>query len=375
MASTDTQAATPTIPFEIASTYSTRHSFDVDPKTLAVGTPTQATPVQIPAVGYLAGIWLHFKGTTEGNPPSANAHPDAPWNIISNISFRNAAGADLISAVNGYDLYLMNKYGGQLGPYSDPGNWVNFQPTAQANAYNFALYLPICFDLTEASGLLPALRSSENYQLEIQFAPVGTVFPGATAGTIACNAIAEYYDIPATTSPQNIPQATQPYGLPSFVLWRKESLPLTAGDKTVQSTNTGNILRTHILVFRDADGKRVQYPPPNIDLLMDNVLVYHMPLNYWAQRVQRAYGFDANYKANPTVTGGPYLDPGVHAIPYFALTSGLAGDPSNTRAQLKPTIGATQVQFKIDGVQADVATLQILTQAISTNNTDAVFVK
>src|SRR3546814_20512820 len=107
--------AAPAIPFAVASQYSSRPSFDLPVQTLQAAAPTQVSPVQIPAVGYLQGLLLEV--TIDGTGGTAPAFlADSPWNVIQSINFRHASGVHLLAPVTGYDLFLQNHHAGPSAP-------------------------------------------------------------------------------------------------------------------------------------------------------------------------------------------------------------------------------------------------------------------
>src|SRR5215472_18906892 len=83
--------------------------------------PLVATP------GYLRGIRVKVVGSG-GTGGGATAAADAPWNIASLVTLRDAFGTPLVVGP-GYEVFkLVPKYGGQLGlaALSDPTNLPTF---------------------------------------------------------------------------------------------------------------------------------------------------------------------------------------------------------------------------------------------------------
>lgn len=362
------QAAAPAIPFAVASQYSTRPSFDLPVQTLAASAPTQVSPVQIPAVGYLQGLLLEVTVTgTGGTTPAFTA--DGPWNVIQSINFRNASGVNLIAPLTGYDLFLINKYGGQsapgFGPYAQPDFGFNFAEVAPSA--HFFLWLPLGLDPSDAYGVIPALASNANYQMEMSLAAVSTVLTGAPAVTVAVSATAHYFDLPAATNQAGVGQATSPASQ-AVSVWQKETPTVSPGNQLVQSFNVGNVIRNHIITLRNSSGARIDTNgwPSLLELYLDNQPRFSLSKAEHEYLMARWYGLGA---ATKDVVNG--LDTGVYVVPFHTLLGSASGDPANTRAQLLPTLNATLLQYRFQDFGSAASRVEIMTEAVTT--TDAAY--
>lgn len=362
------QQAAPAIPFAVASQYSSRPSFDLPVQTLSASALTQVSPVQIPAVGYLQGLLLELTiSGTGGTAPAFTA--DGPWNVIQSINFRNASGVNLIAPVTGYDLFLMNKYGGQVqpgfGPYAQPDFGYNFDQTAPDA--HFFLWLPLGIDASDAYGVIPALASNANYQMEVTFSAISTVFTGAPDVEVSMSATAWYFDLPAATNQAGVGQATMPASQ-AVSVWQKETPTVSPGTQLVQSFNVGNVIRNHILVLRNSSGARIDTNgwPSLMELYLDNQPRFSLSKTEHEFLMSRWYGLGGTTK---DATGA--IDTGVYVLPYHALLGSASGDPANTRAQLLPTLNATLLQFRFQDFGSAASRLEVLTEAVTT--TDAAY--
>jgi hypothetical protein len=366
-------ANAPTLPFEIASQYSSRPSLVIPNVSLQASAPTPITPQQIPAVGYINGLLLEVIITgSGGTTPAFTA--DGPFNVIQTISLRNAAGVNLIAPVNGYDLYVMNKFGGQVnpgfGPYADPK--FGLQYSATAPSAHFFLWVPLILDPTTGLGAIPALASNASYQLDATLASIATVLTGGPSVSVTINADAYYFDLPASQDSTGVAQATTPEANGTTSIWLKESPAVVPGTQFVQSFNVGNVIRNHIMVLRNSAGARIDTNGwPNLfELYIDNNPRFSFRRNVFENLMSRWYGLGA---ATKDIAGG--LDTGVYAIPYHALLNGVSGDANNTRAQLLPTITGTLLQMVARDFGSAASTLQIFTQTVSTASPQVLFGK
>lgn len=368
-----TPAATPqgAIPFPIASQFSSRRSFDLAPVPLTAGAPTPLTPIELPAVGYASHVMLNIDiAGTGGTAPDWTA--DGPWNVLQQVTLRTPGGSNIISNVSGFDLYLMNLFGGTtfFGPSADPRFGFGFASTAPSA--NFRMIVPLMFDAEEALGSIPATASNANFQLDIILAAIPTVLSGAPDVTVTVSGTYLYFDIPAGTDFNGIPQQTAPYAS-VIPIWQKELPPINPGERLVKSVNVGNIIRTHILTFRDASGARDDtIVPANFELMLDNQSRFRFSKLEFESLMSRWYGLGGLTKDG--LTAGT-LPNGVLVLPYHALLGSYAGDPGNTRAQLMSTLDASKVEFHLMNAGANANTLEILTQSLTTTNAAAVYGK
>lgn len=365
-------APAPAIPFAVASQYSTRPSFDLPVQTLQAAAPTQVSPVQIPAVGYLQGLLLEVTiDGTGGTTPAFTA--DGPWNVIQSINFRNASGVNLIAPLTGYDLYLVNKYGGQLapgfGPYAQPDFGFNYADTAPDA--HFFLWLPLGIDVSDAYGVIPALASNANYQMELSLSSVATLMSGAPTVNVSISATAHYFDLPAATNQAGVAQATSP-AAQAVSVWQKETPTVSPGSQLVQSFNVGNVIRNHILVLRNSSGARIDTNgwPSLLELYLDNQPRFSLSKTEHEFLMSRWYGLGGTTK---DALGA--IDTGVYVVPFHTLLGSAAGDPANTRAQLLPTLNATLLQYRFQDFGSAASRLEILTEAVTTTDAAALYSK
>lgn len=344
------------LPFTIASRAMTRFSF-FETATLSGAGIVPMKPIQIPAVGFLRKLELEVIVTaTAGTAFTA----DGPFNILSSVEFRTAAGNDLIVPVTGYQLMLMNKYGHPTitSPLSDP-RLIEYSVTS-GTAARFTLDIPFELDSETGWGSIPALASNRNYQLNVNLSPY-TVITGATAGTVSINATAHYWSEPPATSASGIGQETQPQGLGTISQWQLDTHSVNPGDKYLKLNNVGNFMRNIIFVLRNAAGARIGPGDwPNVsELYLDNEPMLYLPQNGWHRSMRTMFGLDAT---GANVAKG--LDTGVYVIPFDAFVGSLSGDPANSRSQYLPTLDSSQLQLRGQSFGANTSTVEILTNSV-----------
>lgn len=348
-------AAAPAVPFAIASRIGIRPSF-TDTKTLAASAPVAATPIQIPAVGYLKRLWLEVALVgTGGTTPAFTA--DGPFNAIASLGFRTAAGNDIVVPMDGYTLAMANKYGGN-DFVADPRAGKQFGNTAPSAHF----YLTLDFEIDPETGLgsIPALASNRSYQLNITWAAISQFLTGSPAVTATITAHAEFWHEPPAVSSSGLAQATAPQGLGTISQLQLDMPPLTPGDKAVKLNNVGSIQRNIMFILRNSAGARIDTNgwPAVCEFLLDNNPLFNLPQNLWEELMRRWFNLNV---ATKDVAGG--LDTGVYVLPLHALVGSVAGDPANSRSQYLPTLDASQLQIRGTWGSA-VSTLQILTNNV-----------
>lgn len=359
------------LPFNIASRRMSRFSFTTGTQTLSAGAPLPLSPVQIPAVGYLSYLNLEITVTGTGGTTPAFT-PDAPFNVLQAVEFKTASGNDIIVPLTGYQLYLTNKYGAQFteAPFSDAR--LGRQFSAAAPSAHFFLQIPLEIDAQTGYGSIPALASNRSYQLSLTLAAISTLVSGAPGVTVTINGTAYYWSEPPAVSQSQMPQTTAPLGLGSLSQWQIEMPPVTPGDKYIKSNNTGNVIRTLIYTLRNAAGARIDTNgwPGVTELYLDNEPLLYLTNNEWEDLMQKWFQFTGNVK--DTVSA---LDTGVYVIPFHCLAGGVAGNVMNSRAQLLPTLDASQLQIRGTSFGSAASTLEIITQSIVPVSSASLFSK
>jgi hypothetical protein len=371
MATATAQAqASPALPFQIASRVMSRLSFTVPTTALSGAAPTPFSPIQIPAVGYLAYIDLEVTLTgTGGTAPAFTA--DAPFNVLQSIEFKTAAGNDIIVPLTGYQAYLMDKYGCQWtdAPYSDLK--LNRQYAAIAPSAHFFLPIPLQLDPSSGYGTIPALASNRSYQLVLTASAISTVLSGAPTATLGINGTAWYWSEPPAATQGGVSQATAPMGLGTLSQWQLETPPVTPGDKYIKSNNVGNVLRLIIFTLRNAASARIDANGwPNVaEIYLDNDPMFYLTNTEWEFWMSSQYGFVSS--AKDTVQS---LDTGVYVLPFFSMAGGLAS-ATDSRAQYLPTLDASQLQIRLTSLGSAASTLEILTNSVIPTDSSTLYAK
>src|SRR4029077_7190524 len=93
--------------------------------------------------GFLRALVVTVQATGgSGATASVTGTADAPWNTISQLTLRDASGQPIYPAIDGFGMFLINLYSGQVGQGGDqdPRGLASFsaiQSTSGSGAGNF----------------------------------------------------------------------------------------------------------------------------------------------------------------------------------------------------------------------------------------------
>src|SRR6185312_12357052 len=154
----------PAIPFPIAARR--KYALGLTSNSVvmsAVGSISNLGPLEIPPTGFLRFLDLILSGVTSGNAAATAFKADAPFNAISYITLTNAAGDTIIVPIDGYALYLFNKYGAlsEDPPWCDPKQSQIYSAVTGAGgtggSFTVPLRVPLEIDPETAFGSIPSM--------------------------------------------------------------------------------------------------------------------------------------------------------------------------------------------------------------------------
>ncbi|MHB8573656.1 MAG: hypothetical protein ACYDAY_12000 [Candidatus Dormibacteria bacterium] len=271
-AQTSAQAGGPGVPFARISRKAAVQLFDVTG--VAIGSPPNLPTIK-PVAGYHRRWRLEViaSGGSAANSPAA---ADGPYNVINNMMVRDPYGATVYN-VDGYSLYLIDAYGGQVAP-GGIGNDISKAPSFSGvvtTTGNFTIPFYIPFEL-DSSGYcsFPGLSAAAQPQLLITTNLAATVYattPSVTVPTLEFRAYSEFWAAPVDspeTAPPGVGSSAQWSVVPSPVLWALNS------NTRLALPRVGTYIHTLILVMRDsgaANARVDDWPLTDLTLFVDNV--------------------------------------------------------------------------------------------------------
>lgn len=339
-------------PFRVGVQVVDDEPYDV---TVTMNASTQAlTPqYEIPSTGFLNGVFILVEATVTSSTATATSTStgvgvlaaDGPYNCIDNITFTDTNNSEIVGPIGGWDLYVINKWGGYAFQDDPEVNTDLFTSTTNATAsssaagsFSFVLRIPVELVPRDALGSLPNKSSSTPFKVKTTLAAIGTVFANsATVGpSVRFRMTPESYWEPTATDGSGNPVADQPPGVNTTQYWNKTDYTVNVGSFSTLLTNSvGFPVRNLGFVLRDSNLSRSQgesdWPDPFKLQLQSNVIVDRIK-KLWKARMTR----DFNYLAAGDAAGGK--DNGLYWLP-FNKDFGPKPGWESRRAYLRTTDG------------------------------------
>lgn len=364
------------LPFPLASALTTRNAFQLSSVSLEQAS-TVAQTIKIQSFGWITNLLLEVTLTYTAGTTAPTLGPDGLDTVINRVGVRTAGGDNLIQPVDGFTLHMLNTFGGKrfgravptIGTDPDllPGTNLAM-PAASATATN-KIYRALQFEVDPSTGLgsIPATASNREFTIDLTFGALTDIFTAGApaAAAVSVTATAVYWDVPADNG--------MPFGTTAnsqtLAIVQTETPLVSAGDSAAQSSNVGNVIMNHILIFRNASGVRNDTDFSNPFLLeVDNNTRFNSTQGSWKADMANWFGL-----TNAVDTPGG-LRTGVYVIPYRLLAGGNGADANASHAQYLTTLNTTKVVFHGTNYGA-AGTLQVTTDSLSSPNYAFVYSK
>lgn len=303
----------------------------------------------VPSYGFLAEEFLTMTGSGGSGTATVAAAADAPWNLFSLVLVKDANGTPIIQ-LDGYGAYLARLLGGYKPARPDQSTYGNTAIVTGANAsgnFKFKLELEHMFG-PEGWGLLPNMDGSAIYTVNLTYNAPGTFYstPPTNVPSITGLIEAGCRSRPAATNSYGQPVQTDPPAKGTVSYWTSQTFSVVNGQNTLQLNRVGNVIRNHILVFRDAGGSRANadstgVTPTSFTFKKDAGILFQMNTDTQRQRNYEAFQFD--------------VPPGVIAFPYTTDPDGIAGHEFGD--SYLPTATSTNLQILFTSSAAGTCTV------------------
>lgn len=324
---------------------------------------TSFAPIQLPPTGFVRSINFLFTVNFTCASAGAVVTGDTPFNIISGITLTDAVGHAVVQPINGYNLYLLNKFLPSEAaeyPYSNPVMSPEYEygATATSGKAVFRLRLELEQDRDTGYGCIPNLDANATLQLKVDVAPISTIFTGTTVSAANVEMrIEQDYWAPVGGATGGVPNQIVPSGFGDYLQTLVETTTVSAAtENTVQITSRGGLTKGMILVSRAANVRTALPMDKVLGLVYDNNEIdAGIPLASHLDLVRRETGYygaaPANYVqvANTPPSTPPGIDNGVVPI-IFGLRGGERDTWLSTRVgtllqvKVTPGAGATQLE-------------------------------
>jgi hypothetical protein len=307
----------------------------------------QTFTTNITPSGFLRGITLDVSTTTVGSGLTASA--DAPWNLFGSISLVNVDGDDILyPGLTGYSWYVVSKF---CRPWDeDPAQDPDFTNSATTLAFRIRFFC----EARASIGVRANTDARAQYRLQYTINPSTTIWTATT--TIPVLQVLPYletYAQPDATDAMGTPNGQVP---PGVVLQRAVSNEIgntSAGTNTYKINRVGNLIRSHILVFRASGGARTDLTSDPIQLRKDNTTLWNQTrsrVDYETFRFFGPQGVGSGTQAvRPT---------GVYVFPRWHQPGIRQGNPWLQSTQ------ATFLQYTFNGAPAG-GTVEVITEDLA----------
>lgn len=236
---------------------------------------TLVTQPLVAAPGYGRGLRVRVAATGGSASAVIGAAADAPWNVISQCTLRDAFGTPLI-VCDGFSLKELDKYFGVFGLHavSDPANLQSFSNVATASgasAGNFTIPLYLPLEFSKAYGVISFANASLLPTLQIQYAGSATVYSTAP-GTLPV--LETDIDLDMYWLPEGVQIVPPGLGTTQqFVLQQGTPAPASGASSLVSLPRLGGFLSGLCLTFRDSTNARSDsiLPSTRIRVYVDGV--------------------------------------------------------------------------------------------------------
>jgi hypothetical protein len=249
-------------------------------KSVTLGTAVQNMSLVLPAVGgWNRRVVLQVVCVTAGNAAAVTFAADGPFNVLSQILFKDAAQKQLVLFTNGYYAYLMNNFGGYKPFRMDASTRAYAAVTgAGATGGSFTFYLTIPQEIArDGIGTYPNMDASQRLSIDLTINTNASIYGVAptTPGTLTVTPLVWYYSNPAPVSAAGETQETLPVGAGTISFWRTSQYVLSSGNNIVTVPLSGRYLRNIFGIFTDgSDVRSDTVRPTTIRMELDNNLIF-----------------------------------------------------------------------------------------------------
>lgn len=239
----------------------------------------------VPSYGYLEALFITFSAT--GGSGTGVFFEDAPWSAITNIMVQDVNGSPIWGPFSGYHAHLASQYGGYRNFPHNPatssntdgatapsffGQVLQYGPSTPVATGNTPLYyattsggnwnavLPIWFTFGKGGlGALPNMDASSRYNVQLTIGsgltgtagPIYTTQPASTVPSLTVAVEALCRAQPLAADIYGTQNSTTPPADGTIQYWTQQTFSQLNGAQTIQLSRVGNVIRNHILVFRD----------------------------------------------------------------------------------------------------------------------------
>lgn len=254
---TKTTAPRAKIPF-IRSSY--EHVEPLWDTTVTLTGATQSLgPFDVSAYGYMRHIMVQVETSTAATG-AVTQGPDYPFQVIKEVTLIDVNSAPIVGPLSGFDLALVNAFGGYVG-FTDPRFATEY--ASGTLQLQFMLRIPVEANGWDGYCSLANQNAQTTYKVRLTVAATSdtalyTSAPATTQMAVRIRGWLEAWAQPLPVDADGNPQETTPPGDGSTQFWSKTTFTAINGNVTNKLNRAGNIYRTFLLINRsNATGLRL----------------------------------------------------------------------------------------------------------------------
>lgn len=348
--------------FVAASRKNDRDSGYDETKSLTTAEQSLKTYQVIPTA-YLRAVWVHVAGTAVNTTSTTVAYNEnGPFNVLARIRFLDSGSREIHGTLGGYDLYLINKYGGYMNQ-GDVKAFAGYSATTgtatTAGSFEFGLMIPL--EIIKRTALGSQLNKSGGAQMQLEWAlsALATIYSTAPATSVSVRVramLTSWLD-PEDKDALGNAVLTQPPLLHTTQYWSKQ----TYDDVTTRRALEGidGLVRMFIFVAYRSGSTRANgeadWPDP-FSLRYEEAYLIQSRIRFiYRQWIAQEYRYNA---ANEAAEG---RDNGVYPVWEFMQDWGLAPGGELSREYL-PVSSATNLT--IEGTFSNADDLDLLVNTV-----------
>ena len=341
------QAPPPTRPFR-AGTFRTLVQDGYQQAAVMAATTTTLPQYSPTPNAYIRGLWIQAVMVTSANAATVALQGDAPWIVFQQITFADANQKPIVGPINGYQLMVVNKFGGYFNN-GDPRASAIYSVTTGAGgtggSFTFVLYVPLEIAQRDTLGALQNKSASSAFQLLLTVNTTANVYSTAPTnpGTLTTTVLEDGWVQPKPADATGNPLAQAPPQLGTTQYWTLGTYNALNSSQQVQLTQgLGYPVRNFIGLNYDVGNSTratgdTDFPTVS-QFIFRGTTFFNVTRTIWKDQMARLYGLN-----NTAADSSWGLENGVYVLPFcqdFDL-----GPGSDLRTGYLPTQQGDQFQL------------------------------
>jgi hypothetical protein len=253
---------------------------------------------------------------------------DGPFDVLQTISFNDSAQRPIVGPFSGYDLMIVNKYGGYQfngDPRASAVYSVVTGTGATGGSFNFVLYVPLEVDQRDGMGALLNKNESSQFQLTMTVnteSGVYTTSPTA-APSVNVSVVEDGWWSPKAADNDGNQLSSQPPLKGATQYWSKSQIGSSGISGSIQQQLNGGLgFAIRNIVFESYDNSnstratgQTDFPDP-CQLIYKGSTLWNVPKWFWQDRMSRLFGYMQFAGSTYAADGANSLENGIFALPF-----------------------------------------------------------